>query len=560
MKYHIANVLCVGGVGLLLGTASSVSAASAPGYHLLPAEVRLMGGSSTDYGRGIAWVAGQERLYACGMSASTTFEGLPLAGGADIFVSLHDPALTPLWMHLVGGSGDDYCQGAAVDQQGNGYFVGHTTSATLDGQQNAGAWDSVLVKFDLSGNKLWTRLLGGTGNEWGLSVAVDSQGDVLITGYSDSPAVNGQTSNGGEDVFLAKYDASGTLLWSTLVGGTGHDWGRGVAVDSADNILVGGWTSSPDWAGAASLGDKDFLVAKFAPSGNLLWVSRFGGSGADTGIGMAVDRAGWCVLVGLSTSPTIVDQTNRGAHDFMTARVSPSGDLDWVRLLGASRGDTGVGVTIAPDHTILATGYCESRILGEGIGDGNYSAVVTAYDPQGNRHFTQLHAGSGADHGTALALDEEGRVYFIGSSSSPTLSGVQGRGDYDALLSVWTPPGLRPCRYGDLYAELTPSRDMVLWLRACNSHAGATATSATAYAAVEIQGTFYFIPTLSTNAAPIAELPLPVGLEMPFVEVFRLPGIWEFSPPLVLTWYFALIEQGSGELLGGLHSYRHAIE
>ena len=165
----------------------------------------------------------------------------------------------------------------------------------------------------------FTALLGGSGQEYGSCVATDSQGNIFVAGqtYSaDFPVTAGalQTkSAGNSDVFVAKFAANGTLLWSTYLGGTQDEWASGVAVDGAGDVIVTGWTRSGDFPlfhpvqstldNGASLTDYDAFVTKIDPTGTHILYSTFLGAGQNDGANaIAVDSAGAVYVTGQTDS------------------------------------------------------------------------------------------------------------------------------------------------------------------------------------------------------------------------------------------------------------------
>jgi hypothetical protein len=116
---------------------------------------------------------------------------------------------TKQWSALHGGAGSDVVYGMAVDSGGNVYINGNTT-ADRDGQVNSGSHDSILLKYNSAGVRQWTRMLGTSSGEYARGMAVDSGDNAFITGFT-SGNLDGVTNSGGNDGFIVKYDASGTL-------------------------------------------------------------------------------------------------------------------------------------------------------------------------------------------------------------------------------------------------------------------------------------------------------------------------------------------------------------
>jgi hypothetical protein len=161
---------------------------------------------------------------------------------------------------LLGTTGNDFANAVAVDSAGNAYITGFT-DGTLDGQTNAGGIDAFLAKYDSSGNKLWVKLLGTSGNDGAFGVAVDASGNAYITGYVGG-SLDGQTYAGLGDAFIAKYDSSGNKQWVKLLGTSGSDGAGGVAVDASGNVYIAGNTNG-NLDGQTNAGDYDAFIAKY---------------------------------------------------------------------------------------------------------------------------------------------------------------------------------------------------------------------------------------------------------------------------------------------------------
>jgi hypothetical protein len=179
--------------------------------------------------------------------------------------------------------------------------TGQTQSSdwSLDGTGTTfqGVSDAFVAKLSPAGAGLWRTYLGGTGDDRGSSVALDSGGNVYVTGQTDDSLEDwtlggfDTTYNGAVDAFAAKLGPAGALLWSTYAGGTDGDWGYGVAVDASDNIYVTGETWSPGWTLGGSdtefNGPSDAFVAQLSPAGACLWSSYVGGGDRDQGYDVA---------------------------------------------------------------------------------------------------------------------------------------------------------------------------------------------------------------------------------------------------------------------------------
>src|SRR3989475_8604880 len=214
-----------------------------------------------------------------------------------------DPVLA--YSTYLGGTGGDQGSGIAVDVAGNAYVTGSTGSSDFPrtaGAVGGGGVDAFVTKLNPTGTALvYSTYLGGSGGDEGRGIAVDVAGNAYVTGSTgstDFPTTAGavQTTIGGfVDAFVAKLDATGSLLYSTYLGGTDFDEGFGIAVDAAGNAYVTGSTGSTDFpttAGAVrttNSGFVDAFVAKLDPTGSPLYSPHLGGSDHDRGKGIAGD-------------------------------------------------------------------------------------------------------------------------------------------------------------------------------------------------------------------------------------------------------------------------------
>jgi len=161
-------------------------------------------------------------------------------------------------------SSNDYAYGVATDSSGNVYVAGGTNGG-LDGNTNAGNTDLFVVKYNSSGTKQWTRQLGSSSRDSANGVATDSSGNVYVTGMTNG-GLDGCKNAGIEDLFVVKYNSSGTKQWTKQLGTSGYDNATGVATESSDNVYVTGGTGG-GLDGNTSAGNTDLFVVKYNSSG-----------------------------------------------------------------------------------------------------------------------------------------------------------------------------------------------------------------------------------------------------------------------------------------------------
>jgi sugar lactone lactonase YvrE len=268
------------------------------------------GGVSSVRGQGIAVDSSGNAYITGGFEVTAVFGATTLtsAGGTDTYIAKVDSGGNFLWAKRAGGTGFDIGNGIAVDSSGNayitGYFYGGTAVFGATTLTSAGGVDTYIAKVDSGGNFLWAKRAGGTGSNGGRSIAVDSSGNAYITGYFSETALFGATtltSAGGQDTYIAKADSGGNFLWATRAGGTSHDYGNGIVVDSSGNAYITGEFSGTSVFGATTLtsaGWDDIFVAKVDSGGNFLWAKRAGGVSSVRGQGIAVDSSGNAYVTG----------------------------------------------------------------------------------------------------------------------------------------------------------------------------------------------------------------------------------------------------------------------
>jgi len=461
------------GARYALGSAGQVTFEVAAYDHAKPLVIdpvlvysTFLGGTLNEDGQfpidpGIA-VDSAGNAYVAGYTQSTDFPTVspfqPSKSGAwNAFVTKVNPAGTAfVYSTYLGGSGQDFGTGIAVDSSGNAYITGLTGS--LNFPTTAGAFQTAklspgintaafVTELNSTGSALsYSTYLGGSSSDYGYAIAVDSSGRASITGqaYSpDFPITPGapQTAlSRAPDAFVTTLAAGGgSLVFSTYLGGSSSDQGTGIALDPSGNIYVTGLTSSfssfplvnplqPVFGGG-----QDAFVAKFNPNTSTLVYSTYlGGTGLDNAYGIAVDSAGSAYVTGLTQStnfPTAnpFQATLLGGpalHEgVFVSKLNPAGSaLVYSTYLGGGSGgkyDQGLGISVDSTGAAYVTGVTAS---------GNFPLVdsfqpanalfggpfVTKFNPAGSALVYSAYLG-GFGSGTGIAVDASGNAYATGN-------------------------------------------------------------------------------------------------------------------------------------------------
>jgi len=272
---------------------------------------RQFGSTTHDYAQGLrADSAGN--VYVTGY----TFGNLVgfNAGQTDAFLFKYDGSGNLVWKRQFGTSGGDNAYAVSSDTAGNVYVTGETTGSF--GGPGTNSDDAFLAKFDSAGNILWKRQVGTPTIDSSTSVSTDAAGNVYISGFTRGSLA--APNAGNNDAFLIKYDGSGNLLWTRQLGTSGVDTSFGVLADSANNVYITG--NSDGGLGGPGFGGSDAFLIKYDGSGNPLWGTQLGTNAVDGSSGIASDNAGDIFITGFTTGN--LGGPNAGDDDAFVARFS----------------------------------------------------------------------------------------------------------------------------------------------------------------------------------------------------------------------------------------------
>jgi len=454
-----------------------------------------LGGNNDDIGNAIA-VDSTGNAYVTGETASTNFPTAgaiqPTRGGAasnDVFVTkLNATGGALVYSTYLGGSGEDLGFGIAVDLAGNAYVTGQTASTNFPTRNPlqpslSGGTDGFVTKLNANGSDLmYSTYLGGSGDDFGAGIAVDSAGNAYTTGTTNStnfpttPAA-WQTMPGlrgpcgfqpntfpCRDAFVTKLNANGSaLLYSTYLAGDLDDVGTWIALGSSGEAYATGFTNSPNFRATSnafqvsSVGGYDAFVVKLNAGGSgPVYATYLGGATDDRGFAIAVDSAGSAYVTGRTDStnfPTknpfqaVLAQGSPLLDAFVT-KFDSVGTLVYSTYLGGNAQDIGFGIAVDSIGNAYVTGRTDStdfpteRPIQASPGSGPGSGFVTALNAGGTALvYSTYLAGDGLVRGFGIALDSNKNAYVTGftdAANYPTTPGVfqaASRGMADAIVS-----------------------------------------------------------------------------------------------------------------------------
>ncbi|RFS18431.1 S-layer family protein [Emticicia sp. C21] len=384
--------------------------------------------------------------------------GLINAGGGlsyDVFIAKYNSSGALQWAKRAGGTNDDVVTDIAVSGT-DIYIVGtftatanfNTPSATGSNEiTSAGSTDIFIARYNSSGDIQWIRRAGGANTDAGegitiLGTDIYITGNIRLTANFNTPSASGSNeiiSGSGilDDIFIAKYNASGNFLWARRAGGSGHDQGSGI-VASATGIYVTGYFNetanfnTPSASGSneiTSAGNGDIFLAKYSPAGDLQWVKRAGGTGGD--FGNAIAFSGTDVYLTGSfrgtanfNTPSVTgsnEVTSAGETDLFLAKYNDSGELQWLRRAGGTESENLSSVGVSGSHVYMTGNFAGTinfntpSVTGsnEITSAGNEDGFLADYSTTGTYVFNKRIGGTGYTNISGLALTNT-TVYIAG--------------------------------------------------------------------------------------------------------------------------------------------------
>jgi len=335
------------------------------------------------------------------------------------------------WELIWGSSNNDALSQMAIDSEDNIYLAGNTYSS-------ANSYDAVLVKFNSSGDLQWNELWGGTDRDgyYGVDVAIDIYDNIYIYGETESYSAS-------QDIFIAKYDKNGLLLWNQTWGEYSYEYVSSLEFDSSNNIYLGGTSYGVP-------NNNDFCLIKYSSDGVLIWNRTWGLTNKNTGHYLAIDSSDNIYFT--------------GSYDGGTAllKYNVTGDLQWYKTRSEGDWPNGILLDSNEDIYIVASGFndCLFKYNSSGgfkwiqewggiinnygdsllvdskdnvyvayrYSDGDYDIYLAKYNPDGTQEWKKQWGGSDYEHCNAMELDCNDNIFLAGESKS------FGTGEEDVFL------------------------------------------------------------------------------------------------------------------------------
>ena len=397
---------------------------------------------------------------------------------------LHAQAIqTFAWKAGIGGTGNEKASDICIDNLGNVYAGGgfqQTVDFNNDPNQASqlttfGTFDGYVTKYNQQGDFQWVKRFGSINNDNVVAINTDAQNNLYVAGmfYStmviDSNNVNSTiTSNGFDDVYLAKFDAAGNFQWVKSFGGLNADNLKDMDIDANGNVfLIGNYANQVDFdpssqsATFTAAGISDIYISKFDSQGNFKFVKTFGNANADEMANcLAIDYAGNVFFAGeFNSSITIANNglIAVGMSDSFVAKIDSAGNELWAKSFGGSDIEYARGITVDAQNFVIVSGHSRSASVQFATGNntsiynghGLFDAYVVKFSNSGVYQWAQLFGGANSQGANVVTVDNNNNIYtggyFYGTNEiffTDTISVTGSTSDQDAFVIKFNSNGV----------------------------------------------------------------------------------------------------------------------
>lgn len=401
----IATIGCSSGSSSGVPTSTTLPGSGGPWTGIK--QLGVVGGTSLGTGTGINKITGD--IFTTGYTTAG-LDGNTNNGAFDYVVTKYNSSGVKQWTKQGGPASAAASMGSTVDKDGNVILVG-LTYGDFDGQTGSGGQDMFIVKYNAAGVKQWTRIRGhSSGSTVASAVATDSNGDIVVAGKT-SANLDGNTGSGSDDVFIMKFSAAGT--WSSTLqvnSSAGGAEAQSAVFDSDNNYYVSGLTGAgATYDGVATSGNGDLFVTKFDSTGTKVWTVLRPPQGA----GFVTSTAK--LTVDVQKNPIVAGMIFHGGGDknsFVYKLDKANGNDIWSHQLSTVSVKTSIlTVTSDSSNNIILFGGAEGGVDGNSpIGPQDF--LLIKYNSAGTRQWTKQYGGTGGSAGPGgIVTDTAGNIY-----------------------------------------------------------------------------------------------------------------------------------------------------
>ncbi|OYU83133.1 MAG: secretion protein [Flavobacterium sp. BFFFF2] len=355
---------------------------------------------------------------------------------ADFWIIKLSSTGTIIWERTFGGSSGDYAYGIQQTSDGGYIVAGFTGSNDGDvtGYHDGDGGDVWVIKLSAIGDLIWQKSLGGTGNDYVTSILTTSNGDFLVAGttFSNDGDVSG--NHGGSDCWVVKLSAVGDVMWQKTLGGSSDDSAYSIKPTQDGGFIVAGSTLSFDGEVTGNHGGsgEDAWIVKLSATGTLVWQKTLGGTNADTIYDIQTNSDGSFILAGYTISNDGDVVGNHGSTDAWVVQLSGTGTLLWQKTLGGTDIEWANNIQLTPDGGFIVS--CDAYSTNGDVtgAHGEKDAWLVKLASNGSIMWQKAFGGTSMDGAQSVHCTSDGGYVFVGASTSlnGNVSGNHGYADF----------------------------------------------------------------------------------------------------------------------------------
>lgn len=290
-------------------------------------------------------------------------------------ISFNSQSQTSLiWARQLGTDKEEYVHSHVVDKDGNIYISGNTQG--IMNEKNFGKTDGFITKIDSSGTTKWSRQFGTVEDEDIQWSAIDSKGNIYITGFTSG--ILNSMNHGKEDIFVIKYSPDGEKIWTKQIGSDSTDQAFNIYIDKKDFIYITGSTSGK--LGESTFGSQDAFIIKLDSKGNTIFTHQFGTSDRDGCAAVTGDNNGNIYVCGSTFSN--LDGVNKGFMDGFMGKFTDKGELIKISQFGTDGFDIATSILVDNDNNVYVGGTTSGNFAAQQQGEGD--CFLTKFSNKGN--------------------------------------------------------------------------------------------------------------------------------------------------------------------------------
>lgn len=359
------------------------------------------------------------------------------------------------WSKTLGGSQEDITSGVVATSDGGVIVVGYSKSTDGDVNKQYDLNDIWISKLDKNGNVVWNKTIGGSGDDYGISIIKTNDSNYVIAGYSGSADFDVPRNLGMHDFFITKINENGTIIWSKVYGFSNHDHAHKIIQTRDGGFFVAGFADYSGLNGQLGNGEGhqmnrnnntvqhgsgEYFGIKLDAQGNFLWFRYYGGTQNERVNDVVEANDGGIVMIGYSESNDFDVNDAKGSYDYWVIKIDMMGHLIWKKNFGGSDIDQAYGIVKTEFNSYLVVGQSNSIDGDISSPIGNSDVWVIHINDFGELLWDKSFGGTSFD--TALAIKKTtNNKYIIAGHSRSNDNQFNNRGQNDAfIMSIDTHP------------------------------------------------------------------------------------------------------------------------